>query len=249
MSRPFQSRVGASSQPTTRNHRKIRAREVRVIGSDGSQIGILSLHEAINLARAQGVDLVEVAPNATPPVCRIVDYGKFRYEQAKRDKESKKHHQGSRLKEIQLSASIDAHDFNTKVMHGIAFLCDDMSVKVNLRFRGREMKHTEFGLQVVKRYIQELSSWGLAAAEPKLQGRNVTVMINPLPRNKRAPNPKSAEVPGKPPVKEASGPLIQVDVEVPTAPAPNSRGAGETHSGFANSPFASLDLPSGKTDA
>lgn len=241
MSRPFQSRLGPP-QPTTRINGKIRAREVRVIGSDGSQIGILSLHEAINLARAQGVDLVEVAPNATPPVCRIVDFGKFRYEQAKRDKESKKHQQGNRLKEIQLSASIDPHDFSTKVSHGIGFLCDDMSVKVSLRFRGREMAHTEFGLQVVKRYIQELAPWGQAAGEPKLQGRNVTVMINPLPKNKRAPNPKAADGPVKPPGKESSGPLLEVDVRVPVRTPAGTQEAGDSGSGFSNSPFSSLDL-------
>lgn len=247
MSRPFQSRFGAPSQLSTRINGKIRAREVRVIGSDGTQVGILPLAEAINLARTQGVDLVEIAPNATPPVCRIVDFGKFRYEQSKKEKESKKHQQANRLKEVQLSASIDPHDFSTKVNHGIGFLCDDMSVKISLRFRGREMAHTEFGIQVVKRYIQELAPWGQAAAEPKLQGRNINLMINPLPRNKRAAAPREDDAAGsgmKPVLKEIGTPLRQVDV---TSVTPRNSGprqaASETPSGFTNSPFSSLKVP------
>ncbi len=205
MSRPFQSRFGASSPPTTRINGKIRAREVRVIGNDGAQLGVLSLHEAINLARAAGVDLVEVAPNANPPVCRIVDFGKFRYEQSKRDKESKKHQQGSRLK---------------------------------------------FGLQVVRRYIQELAPWGQVAAEPKLQGRNVSVMINPLPRSKRAPNPKESDAGapgGKPPGKEVSAPLRQVDVTAVAQSTARPRSPSEVESGFVSSPFSSLSVPHGES--
>src|SRR5213076_394474 len=126
---------------------KIRAREVRVVSQDGKQLGVLQLGEAINLARAQGVDLVEIAPNATPPVCRLVDFGKFRYEQSKKEKESKKHQHANRVKEIQLSANIDPHDFATKLTHAIDFLCEEMKVKVTLRFRGREMAHQEFGFK------------------------------------------------------------------------------------------------------
>src|SRR3974390_1218428 len=105
----------------------------------------MSLGDALTLARANGVDLVEIAPNATPPVCRIVDFGKFRYEQAKKDKESKKHQHASTVKEIQLSPRIDPHDLGVKLGHAIDFLCEDMKVKVTLKFRGRETEHTESG--------------------------------------------------------------------------------------------------------
>ena len=114
MSRPFSPRNSSPSGPFVRVNGKIRAREVRVIGSDGKQLGILSLGDALNMARANGVDLVEIAPNATPPVCRLVDFGKFRYEQAKRDKESKKHQHATKVKEVQLSPKIDPHDLSVK---------------------------------------------------------------------------------------------------------------------------------------
>ena len=154
MSRPFSPRSSGFSGSFVRVNGKIRAREVRVVGHDGKQLGVLALGEAINLARAHGVDLVEIAPNATPPVCRLVDYGKYRYEQSKKEKEAKKHHHANKVKEIQLSPSISPHDFGVKLSHGIDFLCDEMKVKLALRFRGREMAHQEIGFQVVKKFVQ-----------------------------------------------------------------------------------------------
>jgi translation initiation factor IF-3 len=153
----------------------------------------MQLTEAINLARQRGVDLVEIAPNAVPPVCRIVDFGKYRYEQSKKDKESKKHQHANRVKEIQLSPSIDPHDFATKLTHAIDFLCDDMKVKVTLRFRGREMAHQEFGFQKIQEFIRESGQWGHPDAPAKLIGKSVNVMLSPLPRLKRAPNPSGKE--------------------------------------------------------
>lgn len=172
---------------------KIRAREVRVIGVDGKQLGILSLGDALNMARANTVDLVEIAPNATPPVCRLVDYGKFRYEQAKRDKESKKHQHATRVKEVQLSPKIDPHDLTVKIQHAIDFLCEEMKVKATLKFRGREMAHTEFGFQVVQKFLTEIAPFGHPDFPPKLIGRGINVMVSPLPRNKRAKNPRQPE--------------------------------------------------------
>src|SRR5262245_33768810 len=145
------------------------------------------------MARSSGVDLVEIAANANPPVCRIVDYGKFRYEQAKRDKESKKHQHATKVKEVQLSPKIDPHDLGVKIEHGVAFLCEDMKVKITLKFRGREMAHTEFGFQVVRKFLDEVAPYGHPDFEPKLIGRGINVMISPLPRNKRARNPRQAE--------------------------------------------------------
>lgn len=187
MSRPFPPRSPAFAGP--RINGKIRAREVRVIGDGGKQIGVISLNDALNLARQQGVDLVEIAPNATPPVCRIVDFGKYRYELAKREKESKKHQHAGKVKEIQLSPKIDPNDLSVKLSHAINFLCEEMKVKVSLRFRGREMAHTDIGFQVVKKFLSEAEQWGHPDRDPVLQGRSINVMITPLPRNKRAKNP------------------------------------------------------------
>ncbi|HEX4264806.1 MAG TPA: translation initiation factor IF-3 [Verrucomicrobiae bacterium] len=193
MSRPFPSRNFSSSASFVRVNGKIRAREVRVIAIDGKQLGVLSLSEALNLARASGVDLVEIAPTATPPVCRVVDYGKYRYEQAKKEKESKKHQHASTVKEVQLSPRIDPHDLGVKTDHAVDFLCEDMKVKVTLKFRGREMQHTEFGFQVIKKFLENIAPYGHPDFEPKLIGKGINVMISPLPRNKRAKNPRQVE--------------------------------------------------------
>ena len=190
MSRPFVPRHAPSAHSFVKVNGKIRAREVRVIGVDGSQLGVFSLGEAINMARTHSVDLVEVAPTATPPVCRLVNYGKYRYEQAKKEKESRKHQHANRVKEVQLSPNIDPHDFGVKLTHAIDFLCDEMKVKVTLRFRGRELAHKEYGFQVVEKFIKDVAPYGHPDAAPKLIGKSVNVMLSPLPRNKRAKNPK-----------------------------------------------------------
>ena len=189
MSRPFPSRPSPSSASFVRVNGKIRAREVRVIGVDGKQLGIISLAEALTQARAAGVDLVEIAPNAAPPVCRLVDFGKFRYEQAKKDKESKKHQHANKVKEVQLSPKIDPHDLGVKLTHAIDFLCEDMKVKVVLKFRGREMAHTEYGFKLIAKFLKDIEPYGHPDAPPKMLGRAINVMISPLPRAKRAKNP------------------------------------------------------------
>lgn len=191
MNRPNFSSRGPSS--FVRVNGKIRAREVRLIGPEGQQVGVVSLGDALNMARVQGVDLVEVAPNATPPVCRLVDYGKFRYEQSKKEKESRKKQHATKLKEIQLSANIDPHDFGVKLTHAIDFLCDDMKVKLSLRFRGREMAHQEFGHKVVAKFITDTAPFAVPDAAAKLIGKSITVILSPLPRNKRAKNPNMNE--------------------------------------------------------
>lgn len=197
MSRPFPPRPSSSSASFVRVNGKIRAREVRVIGVDNKQLGILSLGEALNMARANGVDLVEIAPNATPPVCRLVDFGKFRYEQAKKDKESKKHQHANKVKEIQLSPKIDPHDLGVKLSHAIDFLCEDMKVKIVLKFRGREMAHTEFGFKLIKKFLEDITPYGHPDAPAKMLGRAINVMLSPLPRNKRAKNPHESHEGGE----------------------------------------------------
>ena len=237
MSRPFPSR---SSAPTSfvRVNGKIRAREVRVIGDDGNQLGVHSLPDAINMARAKGVDLVEIAPNATPPVCRLVDFGKYRYEQSKKEKEAKKHQHANKVKEIQLSPSIDPHDFGVKLQHAINFLCEEMKVKVTLRFRGREMAHKEFGFQQVEKFIKEIAPFGHPDAPAKLIGKGINVMLSPLPRNKRAKNPREGLDDDQAP-HESNAPAIDEPEEdnaeeVETA----SEGTDEQSAKFAEAPLA-----------
>ena len=244
MSRPFPSRFSSSSASYVRVNGKIRAREVRVIGVDGNQMGILSLADAINLARANGVDLVEIAPNATPPVCRVVDYGKYRYEQAKKDKEAKKHQHANKVKEVQLSPSIDPHDFGVKLGRAIDFLCEDMKVKVALKFRGREMAHKEFGFQVVEKFIVAVAPYGHPDAPPKLLGKGLTVMLSPLPRNKRAKNPRQFEDGAVPSANLHPPENYKIQLpgnSLPAKPAP-SIASKAPPTAFGHNPFAKLDL-------
>lgn len=196
----FPSRSFQSREPKHRRNGKIRAREVRVLDEDKSQLGVMPLSDALRLAQTKGLDLVEIAPNATPPVCRIVNYGKLQYEEAKSQKESK--NTGSQMKEIQLSAGIDPHDLGVKVSRGIDFLCDDMKVRIKLRFKGRQKAHKEFGFEVVNRFVKEVAAFGQADSPPKMLGdRDLNVMISPLPRNKRAKNPNASAA--QPPADES----------------------------------------------
>ena len=190
MSRPFSPR-NSSSASFLRVNGKIRAREVRVIMGE-KQLGVFALNDALALARQNGVDLVEISATANPPVCKIVEIGKFRYEQAKREKESKKHQHASIVKEVQLSPRIDPHDLGIKLTHAIDFLCEDMKVKIALKFRGREMAHTEVGFQVINKFLADIAPYGHPDFSPKLIGKGINVMISPLPRNKRAKNPRAA---------------------------------------------------------
>jgi translation initiation factor IF-3 len=192
LSRPFSPR-NSSPASFVRVNGKIRAREVRVIGVDGQQLGVIPLTDAINLARQHAVDLVEIAATANPPVCRLVDFGKYRYEMAKKEKESKKHQNASIVKEVQLSPRIDPHDLGIKLTHAIDFLCEDMKVKIALKFRGREMAHTEVGFAVINKFLADIAPYGHPDFPPKLIGRGINVMISPLPRNKRGKNPNQKE--------------------------------------------------------
>lgn len=156
----------------------------------------MSLNEALRLAQGKGMDLVEIAATATPPVCRIVNYGKFLYEEAKRSKEAQSRQSGSRMKELQLSAAIDPHDLAVKANHAIQFLCEDLKVRVKLRFKGRQKAHKEFGFEVVNRFVKEVAAYGQADSPPKMLGdRDLNVLISPLPREKRAKNPRAESAP------------------------------------------------------
>jgi len=199
----------------------------------------MALNDALALARTNGVDLVEIAPTATPPVCRVVDFGKYRYEQAKKEKESKKHQHATIVKEVQLSPRIDPHDLGVKTDHAVDFLCEDMKVKVVLKFRGREMAHTEFGFQVIKKFIEDIAPFGHPDFQPKLVGRSITLMISPLPRNKRAKNPRVLEE-GAPSADEAeSGSPSKPQKKTPPSDA-SQKSAG----GIANNSLDETDADS-----
>ena len=165
---------------------------MRVIDELKHQLGVMALDQALLLARGKGLDLIEISANATPPVCRIMDYGKFLYEEAKRTKESRQ--TAGKVKELQISASIDPHDLGVKRNHAVQFLCADMKVRVKMRFRGRQKAHKEIGLDLMNRFVKELGPYGQADSPPKMLGdRDLNVFISPLPRNKRAKNPRAEE--------------------------------------------------------
>lgn len=166
-------------QQFVRVNQKIRAREVRVIDGDGKQLGVISISQALATAQQQGMDLVEVAPNATPPVCRVVDFGKYKYEQEKRDREARKHQHATKLKELKIRLNIDPHDYETKMNHMRTFLGDGMKVKVTMMLRGRENAHPEYGDQMMHKIIQDMEGHGRPEVMPKLMGRSITMMISP----------------------------------------------------------------------
>jgi translation initiation factor IF-3 len=249
LSHPFFPRSPSSSSSFVRVNGKIRAREVRVIGVDGHQLGVMPLNEALSMARTHAVDLVEIAASAVPPVCRLVDYGKYRYEQSKKDKDSRKHQHANRVKEIQLSPTIDPHDFKVKLEHAMDFLCEEMKVKITLRFRGREMAHQEFGTQTVERFIKELAPYGHPDAPPKLIGKGLNVMLSPLPRAKRAKNPRQPDAGSPEPAatnrEDDAGHSIPVDsriVPIKESSASSPAMSRETASPAFNNPFAELDM-------
>ncbi len=160
----------------------IRARQIRVIDEEGNQLGIMSPADAIREAEERGLDLVEVAGKAVPPVCRIMDYGKYRYQQSKRAKESRKHQHTVTVKEIKYRPKIDDHDFQTKTNHVRAFLQDGDKVKVTIMFRGREMAHPEFGREILERVVagtKDLSQDDQNIATVRLEGRNMSIVLSP----------------------------------------------------------------------
>lgn len=155
----------------------IKDKEVRVIGADGEQLGIMETREAQRLSVEQNLDLVKIASQATPPVCRIMDYGKFRFEQAKKDKEARKNQKIIETKEIRLSLNIDIGDFNTKVKQAAKFLSEGNKLKVSIRFRGREMAHPEIGHEVMGRFAEAMAEYGNVEKSAKLEGRHMLMFI------------------------------------------------------------------------
>ena len=161
----------------TQINEEIRDREVRVIDSDGTQLGIMPIAEAMRLADEKNTDLVKIAPQAKPPVCKIMDYGKYRFEQAKREKEAKKNQRVIEIKEVRLSLNIDTYDFETKANQAIKFLKSGNRVKVSIRFRGREMAHPENGLVTMSKFAEAVSEYGTVEKPAKLEGRSMLMFI------------------------------------------------------------------------
>ncbi len=158
---------------------QIRAREVRLIGVEGEQLGIMNTEEAIKIAIQKNLDLVNVSPNSKPPVCRIMDFGKYKYEQSKREKEARKNTKIITVKEVKLRPGIDKHDLEVKTKSTIRFLTNNNKVKVTVMFRGREITHKEFGRDLCKKLAAAVSEWGTVEKEPRVEGRNMIMIIAP----------------------------------------------------------------------
>jgi len=158
---------------------EITDKEIRLIDEEGTQLGIMSSSEAFSVAVEKELDLVKIAPNSNPPVCKIMDYGKYRFEQAKREKEARRNQHIVEVKEIRMSPSIGANDFNVKLEHGQRFLRDGDRLKVTIRFRGREMAHTNIGEELLKKYAGECTEFGNVDKNPKLEGRHMSMFLTP----------------------------------------------------------------------
>jgi translation initiation factor IF-3 len=165
-----------------RRNRQIRAREVRVVDENGEQVGVLQTNEALDLAQERGLDLVEVAPNANPPVCRIMDYGKYRYQQQKKQQEARKKQTTVQIKEIKVRPKTDEHDFNTKVKHVRRFLESGDRCKVTVFFRGREIVHKDRGQDILQRVYEAVEDIAKMEQEPKSEGRTMNILLAPKPK-------------------------------------------------------------------
>jgi len=196
----------------TRVNERIRVPQVRVIGDDGAQLGILGVREALALAQEKGLDLVEVSPTARPPVCRIMDYGKFKYEQSKRERKARKKQHVMHLKEVKLRPKIDDHDYDFKMNHAREFLTHRDKVKVTVTFRGREMAHQELGHQMLQKVIAALADIATPESVPKSEGRTLVMIMLPKP----------AKVgPGGAPVADGVKPAVaEKPAPKPARPAP-----------------------------
>lgn len=164
-------------------NRQIKAREIRLIGDDGSQVGLVLLKDALETAREAELDLVEINPNSKPPVCRLMDYGKHRYEQSKRERESKAKRKIIEVKEVKIRPKIDTHDYETKKRNAIKFLKDGDKVKVTLMFRGREMVYRTKGFELMNAMAEEMGEIAVVERQPKLEGRNMTMFLAPKPQS------------------------------------------------------------------
>ncbi len=171
----------AISKVTHQLNEEIRDKEIRLISDTGEQLGIVSAEEALRIAEERGLDLVKISAQAVPPVCKLMNYGKYRFEQSKREKEARKNQHVVEIKEIRMSPGIDVGDFNTKLKNAQKFLNDGDRVKVSIRFRGREMAHTEIGADLLKDFAEKCAVIANMDKAPKLEGRNMSMFLSPKP--------------------------------------------------------------------
>ena len=174
----FYGRSFIAARPLRINE-QIRIRSVRVIDDDGSQLGVMATENALDLARQRGLDLIEVSPTAVPPVCRITDYGRLKYEQAKKDRDARKKHRGFELKEVKLRPKIETHDYEVKARMAERLLMDGGKVKVTIMFRGREITYTAFGRRLLDRMCEDLKNLAIVEREPRLEGKNMFMILSP----------------------------------------------------------------------
>jgi len=173
--------ITLNKQPEVRVNERIRVPQVRVIGDDGQQIGVLPVRDALSLAQSKGLDLVEVSPTARPPVCRIMDYGKFKYEQNRRARKAKKKQHQMQLKEIKMRPKIEGHDYGFKIEHAREFLNARDKVKITITFRGREIAHQDIGYKLIQKVISALSDVSSIESAPRSEGRTLTAVLMPKP--------------------------------------------------------------------
>ena len=177
--------VSAISTKELQINEEIKAKEVRIIGDDGEQVGVMATAKALEMAYERDLDLVLMAPNAEPPVCRIMDYGKYRFERDKKEKEAKKKQTTVEVKEIQLSCRIDTHDFETKLKHAHRFLGEGNKVRVVVKFRGREMAHQDLGREMLEKFEQACQGLGTVDKRPSLEGRFMSMIVNPVKQSSK----------------------------------------------------------------
>jgi translation initiation factor IF-3 len=186
--------ISLSKTPEARINERIRVPQVRVIGDDGEQVGVLATREALALAQSKSLDLVEVSPTARPPVCRIMDYGKFKYEQNRRARKARKNQHVMHLKEVKMRPKIDDHDYGFKMQHARDFLAERDKVKFTVTFRGRGMAHQDIGRQLIQRIIADLVDVATVEQSARSEGRTLTMVVMPKPQQQQqpAPQPKPA---------------------------------------------------------
>jgi len=215
-----------------RINERIRAREIRVINEEGGQLGIMPPYEALRIARGQGLDLVEVAPTANPPVCRIINYGKYLYQLSKRQHEARKHQKSIELKEVKMRPRTSAHDFETKRNKVIEFLREGAKVKITIMFRGREMAHRDLGFKMMERLAEEVSEVGMVETRPRIEGPNLSTIIAARKAagkgsSSQAPKPAGASpVTGRSPQPKPA-PVPVTAVASPPAPEPSEGETGQ----------------------
>ncbi len=174
---------------------EIRDKEIRLVSADGEQLGLMSAQEALDKAEEAGLDLVKISPNAVPPVCKLMDYGKFKFEQTKREKEARKNQHVVEVKEVRMSPSIDSNDFNVKLRNAQKFLAEGNRVKVSIRFRGREMAHTEIGRDLLIKFAEQCADIAVMDKDPKLEGRfmSITLSVKAVKEPKKQPKQEKTE--------------------------------------------------------